>query len=289
MGQDPVGQALQKLRSNRFGSRIFPRSARLHQPLCLGALGAPSPNDNPMARLKKGASGVKPSPRKRDASAASVPSPAKRPAHSATPSVASASSRKHSSAPTEATAAKKQKTGGRVSHSCCQMCFRSFDAPNPLTKGTMSRSSTLPRAKGYGPKCDICTYSWSWASFTGDIGHYVQELQADEPGGEKRSKWMEVAHGYGDYKNGVALREGVAAPATREGPLTHINQREDVQIVRDRVVSHFWPVDTFTQHFGVKPVPELVVEDFDADGAHVIQVCTARPNKTRVSCYLMTW
>ena len=95
----------------------------------------------------------------------------------------------------------------------------------------MNKSETLPRAKGYGPKCDICKYAWPAAHMPGDQQKYYDEnLKDKEPDDETVLVWLGIVSRYEDQKNGVEPDDGgQGLPASRFGPTTTVNEDDSVR------------------------------------------------------------
>ena len=97
--------------------------------------------------------------------------------------------------------AKRSKTGGRQKTSACRWCRRQWDTPNPLTKHHMP---TLPRAKGYGPRCDICKYTFQQLHPGEDANEKEKSLEDDTA----HEEWMQEVTEWEDQHNGSGRRLG---------------------------------------------------------------------------------
>ena len=107
-----------------------------------------------------------------------------------------------------ASASTRKKTGGRTSIEACEWCWRKWSDPNPLKHSRGERQETLPRAKGYGRRCDICSAAWNWAYKGMDQAAHTKELSDhdDQHCQDHHAKWMLLVENFEDHRNGDPYR-----------------------------------------------------------------------------------
>ena len=88
------------------------------------------------------------------------------------------------------------KTGGRQSSDHCGLCRSPWDSPNPIVKGQSTAS--LPRCKGYGDICDVCTGTLKFG-YKGVSKADIEE-KLKSPGGQ--TEFGLVRKAYVDKRNG---------------------------------------------------------------------------------------
>ena len=121
-------------------------------------------------------------------------------------------------------ASSRKKTGGRVKTDGCTWCWRAWSSENPLTPQACrgKRQETLPLAKGYGRRCDICTAAFAWGHAGEDMAEQAKKLedQSDAASQEHHAAWMITVENYEDMRNQVPFRHEDKLPASRFGRLT---------------------------------------------------------------------
>lgn len=164
-------------------------------------------------------------------------------------------------------AAKRQKTGGRLPSTSCSDCRREWTSPNPVN-ASLSKYPTLPRSKGYGPRCDVCRGCFNTTRKGKSIAEHDEELKVEA----NYAAWMITLENYEDQRNGVALRHQDAAPESRDGPLTVVTQNEDSTILRSATVGHFWALPLLDANNIARPHEKAFIKDFDVNGDLVLGV-----------------
>ena len=125
----------------------------------------------------------------------------------------------------------RQKIGGSVKRCDCELCRQVWETPNPIVR---HKSATLPRRKGYGPRCDICDACVRNQMKGEEMEVWKKKVNTQEG----LTEWMAIFNGHVDARNNgrhfekSMLIKSVDAQTTSSG----------------RCLGNFWPREEFESY-----------------------------------------